>query len=1703
MSINFSNYLRSGTLTVAAGGTGTTTSTGTGSVVLSNSPTITNPYFTTNYAVDASTFDDQPIFVASNSTNIAGLSYAPLDNRVLVVGISPNKRVMIRTGSDTIIELRSSAVSVASTTTSTTSTSGALQVAGGVGIAENLFVGGTINTSTTAVSAAAWTTSGVNLKLLARTYTDTSSTAGTVSSSYINTISAPTFASTNAITITDAANLFVAAPIAGTNSTLTNAYAIYANGKIKATAFIGDATGLSTTASSTSTVTSSIAISTGANSVTGLSYYNTATGSITISSGSTTSGMSGGVNINSGNAGMSGTITLKPGISTDFAGSVNISGGNLNSATSSYGGNVNIYGGAGLGGSSGSYGGNLLLYGGNPEGSPVTSTGGHIYMFGGAAAQNATGVKTNGNILIGDQTTNIISIASATVAPNIGSSSSAKIINIGTSTSTTTINGNLIVNGTTTTINSSTLSIDDKNIELGSVVAATISATGTIGSITGTGPWTATITNMTTTAGLLVGSSITATSGTGTLYGGSPSSVLVASIVSNTSITYTVTGGTTPTAGTVTNIYTSGNNDITAHGAGITIKATADKTLYWTFSEDRWISNIGFQTSQTTLANTVGTQQIAARFFSTFGGNGGGIDISHFRDSTGSVGTNGTGTLGDWMTAGTRLQQKIDATWMAWQQFNGTGNPYGIAWGTGGSTSNPQSVPEMMRLDQYGNLKVTSVGGTFGGMSLRNNYGSAATTSVGYLDFQNENGVQTGHLFVNHETDGSSTMLLATTPVGARTSDRRVSRLIINGSGNVGIGVFPTSRLHVANTVTGGDVAITVQNLTTSASSTTTVSLNDNVGDLVKLIGDNAGSIASLRATNRNTSLSFWTGTAGGAERMRIDSSGNVGIGGAPFAGVAFRILKTLTGTTTAYAQYIDSAIQTDVTSAYLINTGPTQIAGGALSNLTHIYLEQGTLSGTVTHQYGFRTASSLTGAVNNFGFYGGINASAGTNRYNLYMAGTADNYINGNLLLNAPQRFSGAGGSWFWIDNVNTTTLRFSSGASAGTAGPMYFTDSGNLGIGVAPTSKLHVRSDANALTVIGQLQNRTSGANTGATLAFITSANDISDNRYAYIGAVTTGAGQNGNSLVFASNANGSAPTENMRIDSAGNVGIGHAAPSSWYSYSPRLLVNNAQNAETIIGIGNTTSGASAACTLRYIGGTANSHATSSLVDGSASPYFLDDCGSGVLYRKWTFGGAERMRLSWDGSLTVSKGALVLGDASVSTGSVNIEMGNGRTGDGYAYIDLHTSAGTDYNLRLIHDPGINGGSALTATGTGGLVIRTEGAAPLSFTTNNTTRLTIDSSGIVGVGTGSIVTSSAPSIQLQSGVVVSSVTGAQITLGSNIVYNSAWKYATTASAAYYQLYNGAHYWNTAPSGTAGTTATFTESMRIDSAGNVGIGTTAPVAKLHVSGTILSGILAAPNFVLNSPGSNYGFIQNDSANTWSLSSGISPSTSGTPVLTWNSSGNVGIGTTSPYAKLHVYSAADTSQLIQDANSVLRIITSTGKNYIQSGTAYSNASAAPLIFTDIYAINEWMRITAAGNVGIGTGATVNYKLQVNGSFAATTKSFVIDHPTKPDMKLRYGSLESPYHGVRLTGEGVLVNGNATIELPDYIHGLCKQEGSQVQITNIKHGKVIWVEDIEVDNNKFTVAADVNDDKEYKFYWSFTAIRKDIEDMVVEF
>ena len=46
----------------------------------------------------------------------------------------------------------------------------------------------------------------------------------------------------------------------------------------------------------------------------------------------------------------------------------------------------------------------------------------------------------------------------------------------------------------------------------------------------------------------------------------------------------------------------------------------------------------------------------------------------------------------------------------------------------------------------------------------------------------------------------------------------------------------------------------------------------------------------------------------------------------------------------------------------------------------------------------------------------------------------------------------------------------------------------------------------------------------------------------------------------------------------------------------------------------------------------------------------------------------------------------------------------------------------------------------------------------------------------------------------------------------------------------------------------------------------------------------------------------------------------------------------------------------------------------GLNYIEAGLALTSGSAAPLLFTSIYAANEWARIDASGNLLVGTSST---------------------------------------------------------------------------------------------------------------------------------
>jgi hypothetical protein len=113
------------------------------------------------------------------------------------------------------------------------------------------------------------------------------------------------------------------------------------------------------------------------------------------------------------------------------------------------------------------------------------------------------------------------------------------------------------------------------------------------------------------------------------------------------------------------------------------------------------------------------------------------------------------------------------------------------------------------------------------------------------------------------------------------------------------------------------------------------------------------------------------------------------------------------------------------------------------------------------------------------------------------------------------------------------------------------------------------------------------------------------------------------------------------------------------------------------------------------------------------------------------------------------------------------------------------------------------------------------------------------------------------------------------------------------------------------------------------------------------------------------------------------------------------------------------------------------------------------------------------------------------LQVVGNFAATMKTFKIDHPLDPANKyLNHISVESPdmkniYDGVITTD----ANGLATVVLPDYFEAL--NQDFRYQLTVMGTFAQAIVKD-EIANNRFTIQTDKPN---VKVSWQVTGIRHD--------
>ena len=306
-----------------------------------------------------------------------------------------------------------------------------------------------------------------------------------------------------------------------------------------------------------------------------------------------------------------------------------------------------------------------------------------------------------------------------------------------------------------------------------------------------------------------------------------------------------------------------------------------------------------------------------------------------------------------------------------------------------------------------------------------------------------------------------------------------------------------------------------------------------------------------------------------------------------------------------------------------------------------------------------------------------------------------------------------------------------------------------------------------------------------------------------------------------------------------------------------------------------------------------------------------------------------------------------------------------------------------------------------------------------------------------------------------------------------------------------------------------------------NSTGNVGIGTVSPGAKLE----IVAGVSDVDTEQIRFGRTNNGADGLRYNSIYSLSQGggtgrISfrihdsvTTTSQATVMSLLGNGNVGIGTTSPnftgigidHVVLSVGNSAAGMGMIElagyrtsDADLGRVVFGNQGTRLaeIVASRIDSNTSTKLSFSTaDAGTMGVRMTISKTGSVGIGT-ITPNYKLEVNGSFAATTKSFVIDHPTKEGKKLRYGSLEGPENAIYIRGKTT----SKIIELPDYWTKLVDPDSISVQLTSIGSHQKLYVEKIE--DNKVYIANENLLAKSINCFFYILAERADVEKLQVE-
>jgi hypothetical protein len=261
--------------------------------------------------------------------------------------------------------------------------------------------------------------------------------------------------------------------------------------------------------------------------------------------------------------------------------------------------------------------------------------------------------------------------------------------------------------------------------------------------------------------------------------------------------------------------------------------------------------------------------------------------------------------------------------------------------------------------------------------------------------------------------------------------------------------------------------------------------------------------------------------------------------------------------------------------------------------------------------------------------------------------------------------------------------------------------------------------------------------------------------------------------------------------------------------------------------------------------------------------------------------------------------------------------------------------------------------------------------------------RMEIDSSGNLGLGvTPSAWASSYRAFDVSSTASLTGNTGGSAFLVNNAYNDGSWKYKTSTASIGTQLFganpngSGGFAWFQAASGTAGNAISFTQAMTLDASGNLGVGTTSPVSKLHIEST------SAESFQIgysSTKRARFGTTSSGDLQIYAYDSAGVYRNILLAIDVGTSGGNVGIGTNSPTAKLTVAgNIASTAAIQINAPSGNDFLNSSSSGNVRLGWGTYGLSGGPILGTDgayplIFAPNqtERARIDSSGNLLVGT------------------------------------------------------------------------------------------------------------------------------------